>query len=109
MMKPLKISTFFVLAFLIAGFPPILSHEEKTSVTYVDATASSGLRFLHRNSKTSEKYLIETMTGGVALIDYDGDGWEDVFFVNGAKLNDPQPDNEILDKSLQNSGIGCFT
>lgn len=98
-MKPLKISTFFVLGFLIVGFSPILSHEEKATVTYVDATASSGLRFLHRNSKTSEKYLIETMTGGVALIDYDGDGWEDVFFVNGAKLKDPQPDNEILDKS----------
>ena len=116
-MKPLRISTFFVLGFLIVGFPPILSHEEKASVTYVDATASSGLRFLHRNSKTSEKYLIETMTGGVALIDYDGDGWEDVFFVNGAKLKDPQLDNEILDKSapefwnrmFHNNKDGTFT
>ncbi len=116
-MKPLKISTFFVLGFLIVGFSPILSHEEKATVTYVDATASSGLRFLHRNSKTSEKYLIETMTGGVALIDYDGDGWEDVFFVNGAKLKDPQPDNEILDKSapefwnrmFHNNKDGTFT
>ena len=98
-MKLLRIPAFFVLTFLIVGFSPTLSREEKASVTYVDATASSGLRFLHRNSKTSEKYLLETMTGGVALIDYDGDGWEDVFFVNGAKLNDPQPDNEILDKS----------
>ena len=35
------------------------------------------------------------MTGGVALIDYDGDGWEDVYFVNGAKLKDPQPDKEV--------------
>ena len=99
MMKPLKIPAFFVLVVLDCWIFPNLSHEEKVSVTYVDATASSGLRFLHRNSKTSEKYLIETMTGGVALIDYDGDGWEDVFFVNGAKLKDPQPDNEILDKS----------
>lgn len=88
-----------MLTFMMVGFFPILSHEERPSVTYVDATESSGLHFLHRNSKTSEKYLIETMTGGVALIDYDGDGWEDVFFVNGAKLKDPQRDNEILDKS----------
>ena len=116
-MNPLKVALGFLSVSLLVGLSSILSNEGKVSVTYVDATASSGLRFLHRNSKTSEKYLIETMTGGVALIDYDGDGWEDVFFVNGAKLKAPQPDNEDLDKSapefwnrmFHNNHDGTFT
>jgi hypothetical protein len=48
-----------------------------------------GLDFLHRNSPTSQKYVIETMSGGVALLDYNGDGRLDIFLVNGGKLDDP--------------------
>lgn len=39
------------------------------------------------NYETAEKHQIETMPGGVAVLDFDGDGWEDIFFTNGA----PQP------------------
>ena len=39
------------------------------------------------------------MTGGVAFLDFDQDGWQDLFFVNGAKLNPGQKDGEPLDKS----------
>src|SRR5262245_22055469 len=49
-----------------------------------------GLDFTHRNSPTSQKYLIETMGGGVALLDYDNDGLLDIFLVNGGRLADPQ-------------------
>ncbi len=49
----------------------------------------AGLDFTHRNSPTSEKYVIETMGGGVALLDYNNDGLLDVFFVNSGKLGDP--------------------
>ena len=48
-----------------------------------------GLDFLHRNSPTSRKYVIETMCGGVALFDYNNDGLLDIFFVNGGHLDDP--------------------
>lgn len=53
----------------------------------------AGAGFVLRNGATPEKHQIETMAGGVAVLDYDGDGWMDVFFTNGA----PQP-------SLRKSG-----
>src|SRR5437870_5376854 len=109
-----------LLAILVIG--PVFSLETRSSeetavVTYADVTTASGLRFLHRNSAATNKYLIESATGGVAVFDYDNDGWLDVFFVNGAKLKDPQPDAEIPDKSspefwnrlFRNNHDGTFT
>jgi hypothetical protein len=45
-----------------------------------------GIEFTHRNSPTAQKYLIETMGGGVALVDYNNDGLLDIFLVNSGKL-----------------------
>jgi hypothetical protein len=91
--------------------------ERIPGVIYVDATEASRLHFVHHNSATTKKYLIEAMGAGVAIFDYDGDGWPDIFFVNGAKLKDPQPDAEYLDKSspafsnrlFRNNRDGTFT
>lgn len=68
-------------------------------VSYLDVTPASGIHFRQNNSATPEKYLIETMTGGVAVFDYDNDGWEDIFLVNGARIRIGQRDGEALDKS----------
>lgn len=46
----------------------------------------AGIDFVHRNSPTPNKYLIETMGGGVALLDYNNDGLLDVFLVNSGHL-----------------------
>src|SRR5206468_2880321 len=45
------------------------------------------------------KYLIETMGGGVAFLDYDNDGRLDMFLTNGALIDDPMPDGKMPDKS----------
>ena len=55
----------------------------------LDLSHPAGIDFTHRNSPTSQKYLIETMGGGVALLDYNNDGLLDIFLVNGGKLDDP--------------------
>src|SRR5436305_8437121 len=59
----------------------------------------AGLDFQHRNSPTPQKYLIETMGGGVALLDYNNDGLLDIFFVNGGKLTDPMKSPERFERS----------
>jgi hypothetical protein len=66
---------------------------------FTDVTGAVGIDFKHENSPTSNKYLVETMGGGVALLDYDDDGRLDVFFTNGAKLDDPMPAGKQPDKS----------
>src|SRR6202167_6657016 len=48
-----------------------------------------GLDFNHVNSPTPQKYLIETMGGGVALLDYNNDGLLDIFLVNSGDLTNP--------------------
>ncbi len=68
-------------------------------VQFTDITQAAGIDFTHENSATSNKYLPETMGGGVALLDYDGDGRLDVFFTNGAKIDDPMPQGKLPDKS----------
>jgi hypothetical protein len=75
-------------------------HEHlEQNVEYADEAERAGLRFQFHNSPTSRKYLIEAMGGGVAILDYDHDGWQDIFLVNGAALKDPQRDEEPVDKS----------
>jgi len=66
---------------------------------FVDVTSKSGIRFRHHSSRTSQKYLPESMGAGVAMFDYDNDGYQDLFFVNGAKLLDPMPSGASPDKT----------
>ena len=68
-------------------------------VSFTDITTASKVDFKHEASPTSNKYLIETMGGGVALFDYDNDERLDIFFVNGAWIGDPMPSDKKPDKS----------
>ena len=53
-------------------------------VRFTDVTTNSGVRFRHETGATGEKLLPETMGGGVALHDLDGDGLPELLFVNGS-------------------------
>jgi len=57
-----------------------------------------GLNFTLQNSPTSQKYLIETMPGGIALFDYNNDGLLDIFMVNGGRVTDPMKLPEDFDR-----------
>jgi len=97
MMRGWQNARNWISACLLLLFP--LRAPSSPEVRFTDITQASGINFKHENSATSNKYLVETMGGGVALLDYDNDGRLDIFFTNGAQIDDPMPAEKLPDKS----------
>ncbi|HUD70881.1 MAG TPA: CRTAC1 family protein [Dongiaceae bacterium] len=53
---------------------------------FVDVTAAQGITFRHVNGATGQKFMMETLGSGVCVFDYDGDGREDLYFVQSGAL-----------------------
>jgi hypothetical protein len=68
---------------------------------FADVTAKAGIDFVHASGASQDKYMFETFGSGVAWIDYDNDGFPDLFFVNGA----PKGSNALY----HNNRDGTFT
>jgi enediyne biosynthesis protein E4 len=66
----------------------VLAQEPKGSTPIFRVTPMRGVDFVLRNSPTQKKYLIETMPGGVAMLDYNNDGLMDIFLVNAGHVRD---------------------
>src|SRR5712672_1055483 len=73
----------FALAVLLIEKTGIGATPETSSIQFRDVTQTAGIRFVHNNAAFGKKFLPETMGPGVAFIDYDNDGWPDIFIVNG--------------------------
>jgi len=88
---------------LIAGLP--------LNVAFVNVAREAGLR--HKTifgQERKNKYLLETTGCGVAFIDYDNDGWLDLFFVNGTRFeSDWPPDQAPTNRLYKNNRDGTFT
>ncbi len=81
---------------------------------FTDVTAEAGIDFVHDNGAYGDKLLPETMGGGVAFFDYDGDGHQDLLFVNSSQwppyvnpehVNPETPSTMAL---YRNDGTGRF-
>jgi hypothetical protein len=77
----LSAAFFFVLVAIIQN-----AAEPLAPIRFQDVVSQSGIQFILHNCPTPQKHMIETMAGGVAVFDYDGDGRPDIFFTNGADL-----------------------
>jgi tetratricopeptide (TPR) repeat protein len=79
-------------------------------IRFRNVAASAKLDFTLRNGATGRKYQVETMTGGVAVIDYDGDGWADIYFVNGAELPEMKKSSQhFWNRLYRNNRDGTFS
>ena len=74
---------------------------------FVDATAASGIKFVHDSGRAGKKLLPETMGAGVVLFDADGDGWLDALFVNSRDWKPGK--SRSLQAFYRNNRNGTFT
>src|SRR5437867_1670159 len=69
----------------------------------------SGIRWVHSNGKSPEKYLPESSGPGCAFIDYDNDGWMDIYLVNSGKCDFFTPSQPLRNALYRNNRDGTFT
>lgn len=101
-----------VIGLLVVRYRPKPPAEPPTEppLRFVDVTVASGLKFRHVNGAVGHKLLPETMGAGVAVLDFDGDGRPDLFFVNGRPWpGQPDPPIGKATQALyRNQGDGTF-
>jgi hypothetical protein len=98
----------------VVGYPASLqtsSHEKPPSPAYFeDIAEKAGL--IHSvvfGEERIKKYILETTGTGVAIFDYDNDGWPDIFIVNGSKLGGFPKGSEPTNHLYHNNHDGTFT
>ncbi|MDE2928518.1 MAG: CRTAC1 family protein [Acidobacteriota bacterium] len=78
-------------------------------VQFTDITAEAGIRFRHFNGAAGHFYFPEIAGPGAAFLDYDRDGDQDIFLVNGSSLPAPNPATDPNSQLYRNDGSGTFT
>src|SRR5262245_57924166 len=77
----LLVSLSPLLLVLLLAFSTATTGGQPAAIRFTDITAQSGITFRHVASP-EKKYLVESMSGGLAAFDYDNDGYLDIYFVN---------------------------
>jgi hypothetical protein len=74
-----------ILGVLIASTAAVVA-DTASPIQFENVSEASGLTFVLDQHPTPEKHMVETMAGGLAVFDYDGDGLSDIYFTNGASI-----------------------
>jgi enediyne biosynthesis protein E4 len=77
------------------------------SIVFTDVTVASGITFKHVFAP-EKKYILESMSGGVALFDYNNDGWMDIYFVNSPTVATADDAKSARSELWRNNGDGTF-
>jgi len=91
-----------LVALAVASSPP------QQKVTFTDITTQAGITFKHV-AAPEKKYIVESMSGGVAMFDYDNDGKLDLFLVNSLSVDLVKSKGKTKSQLYHNDGNGKFT
>ena len=92
----------------ISSILALIAMQQAPQVTFSNATAQSGINFRHENGATPQKFMPETMGAGGLIFDYDGDGWMDIFLVNGGSFADQKVAASARHRLYKNNKNGTF-
>ncbi len=103
------VSLCVVLVFHLVS--PVVRAQKRAppAPVFVDVTQAAGIDFHLTCGGAQKLYIMESMCGGVAVIDYDNDGWPDIFLVNGSTLEDLKTGKSPASKLYHNNHDGTFT
>lgn len=90
------------LCVLITNYAP-------ASIRFHDVTKQTGISFVHTDGSSGKRYIVETVSAGVALFDYNSDGNIDIYFLNGAPLRGTSADVTPKNALYRNDGQWKFT
>ena len=79
-----------------------------TLPVFENFATAAGLNFQHTNGASPDKHMVETMGSGGLFFDYDGDGWLDIFLVDGGSVVDRQIASRAQHRLYHNRGNGSF-
>src|ERR1700739_998850 len=91
-----------------SAVPPSRGPQSSRLPQLVDITVSTGVHFQHLSSP-EQKFIMESMSGGVALVDYDRDGWPDIYFTNAQGVEMAQSGKKARSALFHNNHDGTFT
>ena len=94
-----------ILLFVI---PSHLIGRQPNDLRFTDVTEKAGITFKHVSSP-EKRYIVESMSGGVALFDYDNDGYLDIYFVNSLTVDLVKSNQKTRSALYHNNGDGTFT
>ncbi|MGH9318053.1 MAG: FG-GAP repeat domain-containing protein, partial [Thermoanaerobaculia bacterium] len=77
-------------------------------ITLTDVAEKARLRFTHERGATPEHHIAETVGSGLAWLDYDNDGWMDLYVVQSGPFP-PNGSPRAQDRLFRNNGNGTFT
>lgn len=82
--------------------------DDSSDIRFVDATNQVGVQFTYDHGHAPQRWLMETLGGGVAVLDYDRDGWQDLFFAQGGKLPASSQSRQSDGQLWRNMQISTF-
>jgi hypothetical protein len=104
----LSLIAWFGVSLRLSGQAAPSQPEASDLPQLVDITDSTGIKFEHVSS-SDKKYIVESMGGGVALIDYDRDGLPDIYFTNAPTVEMALAGKKARGALYHNNGDGTFT
>jgi enediyne biosynthesis protein E4 len=82
---------------------------DRNSISFADVARAAGIDFHLTCGSPGKRFIMETMCGGVAVFDYDNDGWMDIYLVNGSTLDAMKGGKCHTGKLYRNNHNGTFT